>query len=84
MAKDMHKLFALVRKGQFDVNGINPLCTSRFQRFSKIQQNWQRTTPLSSKIVKITNYGIKYTSCRLNIFQKNKLDGKKFRNFDEI
>ena len=36
----------------------------------------KKTTPLWSKIVKITNNGIKYTSCQLKIFQKTKLQVK--------
>ena len=60
---------------------LNPLSTSRFLRFSKIAvkiQNLQdkKTTPLWSKIVKITNYGIKYTSCQLKIFQNTNLKVK--------
>ena len=33
-------------------------------------------TPFWSKIVKINNYGIKYTSCQLKIFQKTNLKVK--------
>ena len=36
----------------------------------------KKTTPLWSKILKITNYGIKYTSCLLKIFQKANLKVK--------
>ena len=33
----------------------------------------KKPTPLWSKIVKITNYGIKYTSCQLKVLQKTNL-----------
>ena len=36
----------------------------------------KKPTPLWSKIVKITNYGIKYTSCQLKILQKTNLKVK--------
>ena len=52
----------------------------------KIQnlQGKKTTTPLWSKIVKITNYEIKHTSRQFNFFPKKKLEGKNFLNFDEI
>ena len=39
-------------------------------------QGEKKPTPLWSKIVKITNYGIKYASCQLKIFQKTNLKVK--------
>ena len=39
-------------------------------------QGKKKPTPLWSKIIEITNYGIKYTSCQLKILQKTNLKVK--------
>ena len=50
---------------------LYPMCSKNTELTGQ-----KKTAPLWSNIVKISNYGIKYTSCQLKIFQKTNLKVK--------